>query len=351
MSLRADPGRSGTAFVLGGGGSLGAVQVGMMRALLEHGIRADLVVGSSVGAINAAYFAGNPTLEGLSELEAIWLRLKRSDILCLGWRGLFGLLGRRDHLFSSDRFSRLLETHLPYRNLEDAVLPLHVVATDALTGEALVLSHGPVTLALLASTAIPAAFAPVGFDGKLLVDGALASNTPVRAAVTCGARRLIVLPTTCVRLERNRPSGALASAVHAITLLMARQLAGKIAGLGGAAECRVVPADFTVGVSSFDFSRTPELIERGYQTTKQWIDRGGIGGVTRLAPSDRQRERAIRRAWQRELPRPRSARRNRAARDRSVLLLRMRAAPLAPVTVKCSKPPKLEVYPAISEPV
>ena len=122
-------------------------------------------------------------LEGLSELEAIWRRMKRSDILCLGWRGLLGFLRRRDHLFSSDRFSRLLDAHLPYRKLEDAALPLHVVATDVLTGEELVLSRGPVTQALLASSAIPAAFAPVGFDGKLLVDGALASNTPVRAAV------------------------------------------------------------------------------------------------------------------------------------------------------------------------
>jgi NTE family protein len=323
----------------------------MMRALLEHGIGADLVVGSSVGAVNAAYFAGNPTLAGLSELEAIWRRLKRSDILCLGWRGFFGILGQRDHLFSSDRFSRLLETHLPYRNLEDAALPLHVVATDILTGEALVMSRGPVTKALLASSAIPAAFAPVGFDGKLLVDGALASNTPVRAAMACGARRLIVLPTTCARLERNRPSGALASAVHAITLLMARQLAGEIAGLGGAVECHVVPADCPVGVSSFDFSRASELIERGYQTTKKWIDEAGIGGATRLASSDLHQEPTFRQAWQRELPQPRSARRNRAARDRTVSPHRTRAARLSPVTVRCSKPPKLDARPAIWEPV
>ena len=90
--MRAISGRSSTAFVLGGGGSLGAIQVGMMRALLEHGIGADLVVGSSVGAINAAYFAGNPTLEGLSGLEAIWRRLKRSDILCLAGAGSLGSL-------------------------------------------------------------------------------------------------------------------------------------------------------------------------------------------------------------------------------------------------------------------
>jgi NTE family protein len=323
----------------------------MMRALLEHGIGADLVVGSSVGAINAAYFAGNPTLEGLSGLEAIWRRLKRSDILCLGWRGLLGFLCRRDHLFSSNRFSRLLETHLPYRNLEDAALPLHVVATDVLTGEELVLSRGPVTQALLASSAIPAAFAPVGFDGKLLVDGALASNTPVRAAVACGARRLIVLPTTCVRLERNRPSGALASAVHAITLLMARQLAGEIAGLGGAVECHVVPVDCPVGVSSFDFSHTSELIERGYLTTNQFIDRGNIDGAARLAPSDRQEEATFRQVWKRELPRARSVRRNGAALDRTVLLHRTRAAHLAPVTMICSTPPKLDARRASWEPV
>ena len=322
-----------------------------MRALVEHGIGADLVVGSSVGAINAAYFAGNPTLEGLSELEAIWLRLKRSDILCLGWRGLFAILGQRDHLFSSDRFSRLLETHLPYRNLEDAALPLHVVATDVLTGEPLILSHGPVTQALLASSAIPAAFAPVGFDGKLLVDGALASNTPVRAAVACGARRLIVLPTTCVRLGRNRPSGALASAVHAITLLMARQLAGEIAGLGGAVECHVVPADCPVDVSSFDFSRTSVLTEYGYRVTKKWIDEGGIGSAARLAPLDRQPGSALQQAWQRELRQPRSTRRNRAARNRTVLWHRTRAAPLAPIVVTCSKPPKLDPRPANWEPM
>jgi NTE family protein len=316
----------------------------MMRALLEHGIGADLVVGSSVGAVNAAYFAGNPTLEGLSELEAIWRRLRRSDILCLDWRGLFGIRVQRGHLFSSDRFSRLLETHLPYRNLEDAALPLHVVATDVLTGEARVLSRGPVTQALLASSAIPVAFAPVGFDGKLLVDGALASNTPVRAAVACGARRLIVLPTTCARLERNRPSGAFASAVHAIGLLFARQLAGEIAGLDSAVECHVVPIDCPVGVSSFDFSRTSELIERGYQTTKRWFDRGD---VARLAPSE---ESTSRQAWQRELPRPRSARRNPAARDRTGLLLRKRA-PQATVTVTYSKPPKLDARPVNLEPV
>ena len=70
----------------------------MLRALLESGIHADLVVGSSVGAINAADFAGNPTLDGISKLEKLWSGLKRTDILPLSWRGILGFFRRRDHL-------------------------------------------------------------------------------------------------------------------------------------------------------------------------------------------------------------------------------------------------------------
>jgi hypothetical protein len=152
-------------------------------------------------------------------------------------------------------------------------------------------------------------------------------------------------------LERYRPSGALASAGRAISLLMARQLAGEIAGLGDAVECHVLPVDYPVGVSSFDFSHTSELIERGYRTTKQWIDEDGMGGAARPALSDRQQAATFRQAWQRELPQPRSARRNRAARARAVFLHRTRAFRLAPVIVTCSKPQELDVRPAISEPV
>jgi NTE family protein len=110
--------RPRTAFVLAGGGSLGAAQIGMLRALLEHGIEADLIVGSSVGAINAAYFAGSPTLAGLAQLENLWRNLKRTDVLPLNWRGVFGLLRRSNHVVSSNGLRRLLDTHLPYQDLE-----------------------------------------------------------------------------------------------------------------------------------------------------------------------------------------------------------------------------------------
>ncbi len=97
-----------------------------------------------------------------------------------------------------------------------------------LSGKAVVLSRGPVTQAILASTAIPAAFAPVEIDGRLLCDGAVASNTPVTAAISLGARRLIVLPTGFACAPERPPSGAIASALHAITLLTASQLVAEL---------------------------------------------------------------------------------------------------------------------------
>jgi len=184
-----------TAFVFAGGGSFGAIQVGMLHSLASHGIAADMVFGSSAGALNAAYYAGNPTLEGVRGLETIWRGLRRQDVFPLTWKTLYGFIRRRDFLVTSQGLRSLIDAHLPYRNLEDAKIPIHVVATDILSGETVVLSKGPACDAILASAAIPAAFAPVHFESLYLADGAISSNTPVCVAAALGAKRLIILPT------------------------------------------------------------------------------------------------------------------------------------------------------------
>jgi Patatin-like phospholipase len=138
-----------TAFVFAGGGSFGSVQVGMLRALLSHGVTADMVVGSSVGAMNAAYFAGMPTAEGVERLAGIWRSLRRQDVFPITWQTVLGFIRRRDFLVAADGVRRLIDIHVPYRNLEDAKLPLHVVATDLLSGEIVVLSKGPVAQAVV----------------------------------------------------------------------------------------------------------------------------------------------------------------------------------------------------------
>src|ERR1043165_359732 len=150
-----------TAFVFAGGGSFGAIQVGMLHSLASHGITADMVFGSSVGAINAAYYAGAPTLEGIRRLEAVWRGLRRQDVFPVNLRTLVGFLRRRGFLVSSDGLRNLIGTYLPDRNPENANSPGHGIAPDIISAEAVVLSSGSACEAILASTAIPAAFAPV----------------------------------------------------------------------------------------------------------------------------------------------------------------------------------------------
>jgi NTE family protein len=265
-----------TAFVLAGGGSFGAVQVGMLQALLAHRVTPDVIVGSSVGAINGAYFAGSPDAAGVKRLEAIWRGLRRQDVFRLGWRSLVGLLGRRNYMVEPDGLRRLLEANLPFRDLERAAVPLHVVATDVLGGATVRLSSGPAVEAVLASCAIPAAFPPARIDGRHLMDGAVASNTPVRSAIELGATRLIVLPTGYACALEAPPTRAIAIMLHAVTLLTAHQLVADLEHYGGQVEIVTVPPLCPLSVSPYDFSRAGELIEKAAAQTRRWLDQGGM---------------------------------------------------------------------------
>lgn len=266
-----------TAFVLAGGGSFGAVQVGMLRELLVDGVMPDFIVGSSVGAINGAYLAGSPTRQGVARLEALWRGLRRQDVFPFSLRCVIGLLGRRNFMVDSCGLRRLLEDNLPYRALENAACPLHVVATDLLGGAVVPLSAGPVVDAVLASCAIPAAFPPVRIGERYLMDGAVASNTPIRAALELGANRLVVLPTGYACALESPPRGALALMLHAITLLTARQLVTDLERYCAEVEIVTVPPLCPLTVSPYDFSRGGELIEQAAAQTRRWLDQGGIG--------------------------------------------------------------------------
>jgi NTE family protein len=212
-----------TALVFAGGGSLGAVQVGMLRELIRFGVSPDFVVGSSVGALNAAYFAGMPNLKGVEELAEIWRMLRRTDIFPFRIRDVLRLLRRREHLIDPSSLRRVIATHIPYANLEDAEIPVHVIATNV-GGMTIRLSSGPAVDAVLASAAIPVAFPAVRIGGDDLIDAAVGSNTPIVTAAELGASRLIVLPTGFGCDLRQPPRGALAGGLHAVTLLIAHQM-------------------------------------------------------------------------------------------------------------------------------
>lgn len=266
---------SKTAFVFGGGGSLGAIQVGMLKALLAGGFEADLVVGASVGAINAVCFAADPTPGGVARLEAVWRGLRRPDVFPTpSLRGLLRLFLRRGYLVDPSAFGGLLDRQLPVRRLEEARLPCHVVATDLLEGVEVRISSGPAIQALLASAAIPGVFPPVELAGRHLIDGAVAHDTPISAAVALGATRVIVLPTgyTCAR-ERP-PVGAIGTALHGLNILVAGKLMSAVQRFAADAEIIVVPPLCPLAISSIDFRAAGELIDRAARETERWLAEG-----------------------------------------------------------------------------
>lgn len=265
-----------TALVLAGGGSFGAVQVGMLKALTAAGVSADFVVGSSVGALNGAYYVGSPTKAGMDRLDGLWRGVTRNDVFPVNWLSLLNFVLRRDFLVSANGVRSLVDRFLPYRNLEDAAIPMHVIATNVLSGGTAVLSRGDVADAIAASTAIPVAFAPVRVGDDLLIDGAVTSNTPVRVAVSLGADRLIVLPTGFACDLETPPMGAIASAMHALTLLIARQLVSEIEGLPSSIDYAIVPTLCPLVGSPYDFTRTGAMIDAAEASTMSWIASGGL---------------------------------------------------------------------------
>jgi NTE family protein len=266
-----------TAFVLAGGGSLGAVQVGMLKALTRAGIEPDLVVGASVGAINGVYFAAQPDDAGVKRLENIWRRMNRGDVFPLSpLHSLLAILGRRDHLITSSPLRSLVESELPCEKLEEARIPCYVVATDVLDGTEVAIATGSITSALLASAAIPAVFPHVTLDGRHLMDGAIANNTPISTALKLGASRVIVLPTGMSCALEKPPRGAVAFALHALNLLVMRQLLSDIERFSDRAELAVVPPLCPVTVSAYDFSQTADLIRRAEATTRLWLRKKGL---------------------------------------------------------------------------
>lgn len=274
-----------TAFVLSGGASLGAAQAGMLTALSEAGVRPDLVVGTSVGAINGAWVAGGVDCDGLS---AVWRSLRRDTVFpARAVDGLLGFVGRREHLVPDIGIRRLLREHLRFARLEDAPVPFHVVATDVLSGCDTLLSHGEAVDAILASAAIPGVLPPVRVAGRYLMDGGVVNNTPISHAVRLGADVIWVLATGYSCALAERPRGALGMALHAVTLGINQRLAADIRRYTRRADLRVVPPLCPIKTAAADFSKAAELIERAHGLTRDWLEAGApqlASAATKLAP-------------------------------------------------------------------
>ena len=265
------------AFVLTGGANLGAIQAGMVRALYERGIAPDLLVGSSAGALNAAFLAERPaTSQAAVELGEVWRSLRRGDIFPLGLgAALRAVTGSGGALFPDRGLRALAERHLRSPRVEDTGIPLHIVATDALSGEQCCLSEGPLVDAVLASTALPGVLPAVEWNGRQLFDGGVVENAPIPTAISHGATSVYVLPTGHACALDGLPRNALSVALHALTLLVHRQLIADIEAFRDTVELVVLPPPCPLDVGPGDFSRADELIDRAYADGCAFLDAGG----------------------------------------------------------------------------
>ena len=183
-----------TAVVLGGGGVLGAVQVGMLRALLEAGVRPDLVLGTSVGAMNGAVLAAAPPAEVADRLDVLWHSPHAAEVFGAGPVARLRELARtRVAAHSAEPLRRALAAELGERRLEDLPVPFQCCAARIEDAAEHWFVRGPVVDAVLASAAVPGLLPPVAVDGRHYLDGGLVNSIPLGRAVELGARRVFVL--------------------------------------------------------------------------------------------------------------------------------------------------------------
>jgi len=261
-----------TAFVLSGGGNLGAVQVGMMQALFRHGVRPDLIVGTSVGALNGGWLAGRGPAADLSELADLWKRLRRNDVFPTQlFGGLLGFVGRSDHLVPDSGLRRILHGGLGFDRLENAVIPFHVVATNLLTGVDVLLSRGDAVDAICASAAIPGVFPTVRMNDMTLVDGGVVNNCPISHAVHLGATRVWVLPCGYACALDRAPRGALGTALQAVSLLVQQRLRIDAERYADLCELHIAPVLCPITIAPTDFGHAEQLISDSDALTTEWL--------------------------------------------------------------------------------
>jgi NTE family protein len=264
-----------TAFVLGGGGNLGAVQVGQLKALLEHGIFPDVVIGCSVGALNGAAIAGAPTLDEVARLADLWERLGREDIFPAAplKRGPWMFIRNGLSAFPDHGLRRVVDGWLTYRLFEETKVPFFVVATSLRTGREHWFQSGDVRQPLLASTALPGVFPPVSIDGHVYIDGGVVNNVPVSKAFELKTKKVYVLDVGSLERTRPDPRRPYEVLLHAVSIARASRFRIDQENVPEGIQMIRLPGIETGKLRYDNFTRSAELIERSYKASSMFLDR------------------------------------------------------------------------------
>ena len=258
-------------FVLSGGANLGSIHVGMLKALLEAGIKPDVIVGTSIGAVNAAHLAAAPTLENVERLQELWCDVRAGAIFPLSplhnARALF-----RDGAFFGPSLAALKAQGRSTATSKKPAVQLRITATDYEEGRSVVFDSGPVLDAVLASTALPGIFPPYEVDGRCYIDGAISDQLPLKAALEAGADTIYVMAVSVPSPPPDRRS-PLTILRHSLTILLYPRIRLDALDLPGSqTKLKIVQVpSLATQVSLWDMSRHGKLIASAYDTTKEFL--------------------------------------------------------------------------------
>jgi NTE family protein len=260
--------------VLAGGGSRGAVQVGMLAELVARGIAADRVFGASVGAINGAAYAGDPTPEGVAHMAGVWRGITGNDVFPRGtFDGPWAYFQKRPSVHANSGLRKIIEEGVGYENLEDAQVPIEVVTTSLTDGRERWITRGPATEAILASSAIPAMFPPMTVDGDVLIDGGVVNNVPISRALSAGCRRIYVLLCGPLHYHPQPPRRPAEAVLTAFFVAIHARFVRELAALPPDVEVVVFSGGGDPAAQYRDFSATAALIEEGRTEVADVLDR------------------------------------------------------------------------------
>ena len=266
-----------TAFVLGGGGLLGAHEVGMLRALAEAGVRPDLVVGTSIGALNGVLVAADPA-GAAARLSRMWqgeeLRLAFSEKI---WGRAVRLVRSGTHLHSFESLRRVLAAALPGPDFADLELPFQCVAASIEDASARWFSSGPVVPAVMASCAVPGLLPPVEIDGAHYFDGGLVDSIPVGRAVALGASTVYVLQVGRIESRLAVPTRPWEVGLVAFEIARRHRFHEEMSSLPDNVRVHVLPTGgdrLPPGLAQFryrDRARVGQSIERAYTASSSYL--------------------------------------------------------------------------------
>ena len=270
------------AFVLSGGGSRGALEAGALLALLEAGVEPDLLVGTSAGAMNAAFLATDPSLRGARRLAELWSTVERGQIfpdndfllyLTMAWRFLRG----KDGLLSSARLRRFAASQLPPedRKFGDLSVPLYVTAADLNHGVLYLWGENPdgdLIDAVMASAALPTLFPPEQVAGLQLVDGGVVANVPIAIAAEKGSTEVYAINVGYAGQALPQPRGVVNIGLRSVQTMIYQQLLDDLERSADRILLHHIVIDAYQGLPVWELGKGAEMVEEGYRVAKEYLE-------------------------------------------------------------------------------